>query len=110
MQQRIDRDMRKLSEITIKTNTRDILPHATPQAEGFDHDFVADIDVHVAEIQFWPEIIELIDNDVIRPMGQARRAATTALLNVGPGKLHRNIHGRIPHQTALAESVDDRTR
>ena len=33
--------------------------------------FLVDIDAHVTETQFWTEIIELIDNDVIRHMGHA---------------------------------------
>jgi uncharacterized protein len=110
MQQRIDREMRELPEITIKTDTRDILAHATLQAEGFEDYFVVDIDAHVTETQFWPEILELIDNDVIRQMGQAMAGrpgtAPWALLNAQPGMLHQNVYGRIPHQMALAEAVD----
>jgi uncharacterized protein len=110
MQQRIDREMNELPEITIKTDTRDILAHATMQAENFEDYFVVDIDAHVTETQFWPEILELIDNDVIRQMGQAMAGrpgtAPWALLNAQPGMLHQNVYGRIPHQMALAEAVD----
>src|SRR5262245_63885629 len=110
MQQRPERDIKELPEITIKTDTRDILAHATMQAEGFEDYFLVDIDAHVTETQFWPEIIERIDNDVIRQMGQAMMArpgaATTALLNAQPGMLYQNVYGRIPHQMTLAEAVD----
>jgi predicted TIM-barrel fold metal-dependent hydrolase len=110
MQQRIDREVKELPEITIKTDTRDILAHATLQAEAFEDYFVVDIDAHVTETQFWPEILELIDNDVIRQMGQAMASrpgtSTMALLNAQPGMLYQNVYGRIPHQMALAEAVD----
>jgi hypothetical protein len=35
MQLRTDKTVRDLAEITIKTDTRDILSHATLQAEGW---------------------------------------------------------------------------
>src|SRR5215468_11283949 len=98
MQQRTQKEVRELQEITIKTDTRDILSHATMQAEGLEDYFLVDIDAHVTETQFWGEIIELIDNDVIRQMGQAmmsRPGTTTALLNAQPGTLYQNVYGRI---------------
>jgi predicted TIM-barrel fold metal-dependent hydrolase len=109
LQQRAVSKVRELPEITIKTDTRDILSHATMQAEELEDYFLVDIDAHVTETQFWPEIINLIDNDVIRQMGQAmmaRPGTTTALLNAQPGTLFQNVYGRIPHQVALAEAVD----
>ena len=62
---------RELEEITTKTDTRDILSHATKQAESYEDYFLVDIDAHVTETQFWPEIIAMIDNAVIRQMGEA---------------------------------------
>ena len=109
MQERTAKTFRELDEITIKSDTRDILSHATIQAEGLEDYFLVDIDAHVTETQFWGEIIELIDNDVIRQMGQAmmsRPGTSTALLNVQSGMLYQNVYGRIPHQIALAEAVD----
>jgi len=109
MQERAAKTLRELDEITIKSDTRDILSHATIQAEGLEDYFLVDIDAHVTETQFWSEIIDLIDNDVIRQMGQAmmsRPGTSTALLNVQSGMLYQNVYGRIPHQIALAEAVD----
>ena len=71
MLQRSEETVRELREITTKTDTRDILSHATIQAEALEDYFLVDIDAHVTETQFWPEILDLIDNDVIRHMGQA---------------------------------------
>ena len=102
MQQRTAGKVRELPEITIKTDTRDILSHATMQAEGLEDYFIVDVDAHVGETQFWSEIIDLIDNDVIRQMGQAMMSRPgsdlTALLNVQPGTLYQNVYGRIPHK------------
>ena len=101
--------MKELREITIKTDTRDILSHAAIQAEALEDYFIVDMDAHVTETQFWPEIINRIDNDVIRQMGQAmmsRPGTSTALLNQMPGIMFQNVYGRIPHQVALAEAVD----
>src|SRR5215510_11598152 len=109
MLQQTPQNVRELPEITIKTDTRDILSHATIQAEGLEDYFLVDIDAHVTETSFWDEIIGLIDNDVIRQMGQAmmmRPGNTTALLNAQPGTLYQNVFGRIPHQAFLAEAVD----
>jgi uncharacterized protein len=52
MQQRTVGKVRELSEITIKTDTRDILSHATMQAEGLEDSFIVDIDAHIGETQF----------------------------------------------------------
>src|SRR5215468_1541442 len=111
MQQRTAKQPRELQEITFKTDTRDILAHATIQAEALGDYFLVDIDAHVTETSFWNEIIGLIDNDVIRQMGQAmmmRPGNTTALLNAQPGTLYQNVYGRIPHQVVLDEEVDSR--
>ena len=101
---------RELQEITIKSDTRDILSHATKQAESYEDYFLVDIDAHVTETQFWPEIIASIDNEVIRQMGESQMLrpgfGQSSLLNVAPGMLYQHAFGRIPHQAALAEPVD----
>src|SRR5262245_39793674 len=112
MQQQLTSDgkVNELAEITVKTDTRDILAHATIQAEALEDYFLVDIDAHVTETSFWNEIIELIDNDVIRQMGQAmasRPGVSGALLNAQPGVAFQNVYGRIPHQLALSEAVDE---
>ena len=49
MQQRTAGQVKELQEITIKTDTRDILAHATRQAESLEDYFLVDIDAHVTE-------------------------------------------------------------
>ena len=71
MLERTPPQFRELHEITMQTDTRDILAHATRQAESYEDYFLVDIDAHVTETSFWPEILASIDNEVIRQMGQA---------------------------------------
>ena len=101
---------RELDEITVKTDTRDILSHATKQSESYEGHFLVDIDAHVTETQFWPEIIARVDNEVIRQMGEAQfmrpGQGTTALLNAVPGMTYQPLYGRIPHQAGLLEPVE----
>jgi predicted TIM-barrel fold metal-dependent hydrolase len=110
MLERPHKTFHELDEITIKTDTRDILSHATKQAERYEDYFLVDIDAHVSEITFWPEIIARVENDVIRQMAEALAlmpgAANLALLNFVPGMLYQPVHGRIPHQAALMEPVE----
>ena len=55
------------------SDTRDVLSHATRQAaRSYDDYFVVDVDAHVSGDHFWSEIIDLIDNDVLRQIGQAQ--------------------------------------
>src|SRR5215469_14069274 len=110
MLDRLPQRFRELQEITMQTDTRDILAHATRQSESHEDYFLVDIDAHVTETSFWPEILALIDNDVIRQMGEANAArpgaANHSLLNHQPGILHQHLYGRIPHQAALLEPTE----
>jgi len=110
MLERVPPQFRELQEITMQTDTRDILAHATRQAESYEDCFLVDIDAHVTETSFWPEILASIDNDVIRQMGQAIAgrpgSGNVALLNAQPGILYQHAYGRIPHQQALLEKVE----
>ena len=59
---------RDLSEINSRTDSRDILAHARQQADqrGFDDVFIVDIDSHVDDVGNWPEIMDYIDDPVVR--------------------------------------------
>src|SRR6202051_2370571 len=92
-------------ENTLQTDTRDILAHAAK--ERHDDYFIVDVDAHVTETAFWPEIIDRMDSDVYRQMARAfkDRGAAPGLINATPGFLHQDVFGRIPHQQRLAEEV-----
>lgn len=109
MLERVPPQFREVQEITMQTDTRDILAHATRQSENYEDYFLVDIDAHVTETAFWSEIIGGIDNEVIRQMGEAgmaRPGTGGALLNVATGTLFQHAYGRIPHQAALLEKVE----
>jgi predicted TIM-barrel fold metal-dependent hydrolase len=95
--------VRELAEISGRSDTRDVLAHATQYAAvNYDDYFVVDIDAHVSEDQFWSEVLELIDNDVWRQIGLGQFnspiAGGNALLNITPGLTQQSVGGRIGHQ------------
>lgn len=95
-------DVRELAEIGNRSDTRDVLSHATKQAaREYDDYFIVDIDAHVSEDHFWGEVLELIDNDVWRDLGMRQFngfGGSNALLNIAPGLSHQSVGGRIGHQ------------
>lgn len=95
-------------EINSLTDSRDILRHATKQAadRGFSDYTIVDIDSHHTETESWSEILEYVDDDVLKQIGQSFNS-NTALLGYAPGIRYQDLSGRIPHQTKLAEKVDD---
>lgn len=107
MLQRVTGQMRELHEIDVRTDTRDILAHATEQSKQYEDYFLVDIDAHVTETQFWGEILDSIDNDVIRHMGHgvAERGGSGALLNGAPGMIYQHLYGRIQHGVTMLEST-----
>jgi uncharacterized protein len=72
MLQKTPPQYRELPEITVQTDTRDYLAHATKQSRSYDHyDLIVDVDAHLQEAQFWGEIIDLLENDVLKQTAQA---------------------------------------
>src|ERR1700751_2438304 len=110
MLERVPPQFRELQDITMQTDTRDILAYATRQSESHEDYFLVDMDAHVTETSFWPEILALIDNEVIRQMGAANAARpgneSHSLLNHQPGILHQHLYGRVPHQQGLLEPTE----
>jgi hypothetical protein len=94
--------MRELPPFGPRTDTRDVLAAATRQGAAHADWFVCDIDAHVSEDQYWPEIIALVEDDVLRALGQGQLASAfagpNALLNVSPGLSLQSVGGRIAHQ------------
>jgi predicted TIM-barrel fold metal-dependent hydrolase len=111
MLEKVKEGVRELPEIGIATDTRDILSHATKQSEGYSDYFLVDVDAHVTESQFWPEILALVDNEVIRQMGEGvggrPLSRSLALLNNQPGMSFQSVYGRIPHDLARLETTSD---
>ncbi len=102
---------RSLEEITVKSDTRDVLAHAAREAakKGFHDTLIVDVDAHITETMFWPEVIERIDSDVYQQMArsfQDRVGSPPGLLNAQPGLLYQDVYGRIPHQQSQLEMVE----
>ena len=99
--------------ITIHSDTREILANARRDIERYqlqDH-FIVDVDSHHVEIDSWNEILEYIDDPVIRRSGKSMaelwpNARNLALSNHPPGLTHQDVSSRIPHQAQLAEHVE----
>lgn len=101
-------------EITVKTDTREILANAKEDFKrlGLSEYTIIDVDSHVDETVNWPEILEYIEDPVLRD---------TALRNVSnwgymdgfvltpdvPGLRFQDISGRVPHGATLQEDVPE---
>src|SRR6201998_3105838 len=96
----------ELPKITTTTDTREILAHAAKEARQ-DNYFIVDVDAHVTETAFWPDVIDRMDNDVYKQIERAfkERGNAPGLLNTTPGMLYQDVFGRIPHQQRLGETV-----
>ncbi len=95
-------EIKELEQIGRRSDTRDVLNHATHQAIAqYEDYFIVDIDAHVSEDQFWGEVLELIDNDVWKHIGLDQFGSFgggNALLNLAPGLSQQSVGGRIGHQ------------
>ncbi len=105
-------DARELQEITVKSDTRDVLAHASRYAKknNLDETLIIDIDAHVTETAFWGEIVDRIPSDVYQQMARAfqdRGGSPPGLLNGSPGLLYQDVFGRIPHQQSQQELVEE---
>src|ERR1700724_1395835 len=101
----------ELPKITVHSDTRDILAHATKDRDAQPEDyFIVDVDAHVTETAFWSEVTDRIDNDVFRQMAKSFRdrvGSPPGLLNAVPGMAYQDVYGRIPHQQRRGEPVPD---
>ncbi|WP_370591420.1 amidohydrolase family protein [Saccharopolyspora montiporae] len=105
---------RETQEITIHTDSREILANARRDTEryGLDDYFIVDVDSHHVELDSWPEIIERVEDPVLRDSGRQMmqnwpNAHNVALSNHPPGLTMQDVSGRVPHQASLAEPVAD---
>jgi hypothetical protein len=101
-------------EITTKTDTREILANARRDTRryGLGDYFIVDVDSHHVELASWPDIIDRIENPVLRDTGRQMiknwpGADRAALGTYAPGMTLQDVGGRILHQAALAEHVDE---
>jgi predicted TIM-barrel fold metal-dependent hydrolase len=99
--------------ITTRTDTREILANARRDIErwGLDKYFIVDVDSHHVELDSWGEILQYIEDPVLRHNGQELAknwpyAEHVALSNHPPGLTFQDVGGRIPHMAQLGEQVE----
>ncbi|HLJ46940.1 MAG TPA: amidohydrolase family protein [Bryobacteraceae bacterium] len=104
---------RATQQITIATDTREILANARRDIATFrlDDYFIVDVDAHHVELESWGEILDYIENPVLRRSGKVMSqnwpfAKNLALSNHPPGLTFQDVAGRIPHQARLGEFVE----
>jgi predicted TIM-barrel fold metal-dependent hydrolase len=102
-----------LEEITTKTNTLEILRNSRTlnKKHNLDSYHIVDVDAHHVETDSWPEIVEHVQDPVLRDYGRQLiknwpQARGVALSNQVPGLNFQDIGGRVPHQASLAEHVE----
>ena len=107
-----DAPLRELPEITAATDTRAYLARAAVQAQSYDdYELIVDVDAHLQEGGFWPEIIDLLGNDVLKQTAQAMlRPGSLPLINMQPGMSFQALAGRVPHQSGPQEQTNDPTK
>lgn len=105
---------RPTQEITIRTDSREILANARRDTEyyGLDKYFIVDVDSHHVELDSWPQIIDYVEDPVLRDSGRQMiknwpNAKNLALSNHSPGLTMQDVSGRVLHQATLAEHVDE---
>jgi uncharacterized protein len=100
-------------QIGVFTDTRDILAHAKRDAKtrGLQDWLICDIDAHHVETVSWNEVIEYIEDPVVRSQAQHyyrdRGPGAAYGLNGDFGLRYQGVGGRIPHQDALREKVEE---
>jgi uncharacterized protein len=102
-----------VQQITTRTDSREILANARRDIERYrlkDY-FIVDVDSHHVEFDSWSEIIDRLENPVLRHNAKAMmqdwpRAKQLAFSNHNVGLTFQDVFGRIPHQADLAEPVE----
>ncbi len=104
---------RETQQITVSTDSREILANARNEAEffGLDDYFIVDVDSHHVELDSWSEIIDYIEDPVLRDVGRRHMQdwpmGESALSGFTPGLTFQDVGGRIPHQAQLGEEVTE---
>lgn len=100
-----------VQEIVPRTHTADILAHARHQQDerGLHDYFIVDVDSHHSEGASWLEILDYVEDPVLRHNSKwiTKERGVQGYMNASPNMNVQDMHGRIPHQTKLAEEVDD---
>lgn len=100
-------------EASVNTDTRDLLAHAKRDARrrNFQDWLICDIDAHHLEVVSWREVVQYIEDPVIRDQAvhfmNERVGAPPYGLNAEFGLRYQSAGGRIPHQDGQREVVTE---
>ena len=103
-----------IKPIDVYTDTRDILAHAKRQADAnkFEDYLIVDVDSHHTETNSWHEIIEYIEDPVVRAQAleyqQIRTGGPPYGLSGDFGLKYQGVGGRIPHNDNRLETVEEK--
>ncbi len=102
-----------IKPIDVYTDTRDILAHAKQRADAnkFEDYLIVDVDSHHTETTSWHEIIEYIEDPVVRAQAleyqQIRTGGPPYGLSGDFGLKYQGVGGRIPHNDNRLETVEE---
>jgi uncharacterized protein len=103
----------KVQQITTRTDSREILANAHRDIARLHLDdyFIVDVDAHHVEFDSWTEILEHLENPVLRHNAISMtqnwpNAKQLAFSNHPVGLTFQDVFGRIPHQAELGEHVE----
>ena len=103
-----------VQELTFSSDTRDILANATRDIDrfGLRDRLIIDIDSHHEEALEWSDVLDNIDDEVLRDYGKGIAASMSSLANYAltsdmPGLRLQELGGRIPHTAGRGEPVPD---
>ena len=98
-----------IQQIDVHTDTREILANARQQAleRNYQDYVIFDIDSHHVETVHWREVCEYIEDPVIRSQAVTSQKANPYGLIGDRGMTYQDVGGRIPHDTARNETVEE---
>ena len=103
----------KVQQITTRTDSREILANAHRDIARLHLDdyFIVDVDAHHVEFDSWSEILNHLENPVLRHNAISMtqnwpNAKQLAFSNHPVGLTFQDVFGRIPHQAELGEHVE----
>jgi hypothetical protein len=102
-----------VQQITTRTDSREILANARRDIARYHLEdyFIVDLDAHHVEFDSWSEILDRLENPVLRYNAKTMtqdwpNARQLAFSNHSVGLTFQDVFGRIPHQAELAEYVE----
>jgi predicted TIM-barrel fold metal-dependent hydrolase len=100
---------REIGELTSSTDSRDYLYAAARQQKQQydDYELIIDIDAHLQEGRFWPEILQFVENDVLKYTAQhmQKRGVNNPLVPNASGLTFQAMDGRVGHQEGSREAT-----